>query len=72
MAGKEIRNLTRIVLGAYATALRDPTNAPKASFTIAMMCLHSFVDFHFIAQYTIYTSEALNNMDGYLHDFHGY
>ena len=68
--GKEMRNLGRIVTAAFATALRAPNDAQRATFRAATRCVTSIVDFHLMAQYTTHTETTLEYMEGFLDDFH--
>ena len=65
-----MRNLGRIVLGAFAIALRDPPKRYKDIFKKALTCVRSFVDFHLMAQYSTHNLETLGYMEEYLKDFH--
>lgn len=67
-----MRNLGRIVLGAFAAALRDPPKALKTSFAMAMKSVHSFIEFHLMVQYTMHIIQTLNYMDSYWKDFHNH
>lgn len=64
-----MRNLGLIVLWAIAKAFRAVTKAQTATFAIAIMCVPLFIDFQFMAQNTMHTSETLNYMDSYLNHF---
>ena len=68
--GKEMRNLGRIVLAAFATALRAPTEAQRFPFKAAIRCVVALVDFHLLAQYKTHTETTLQYMHDSLETFH--
>ena len=70
--GKEMRHLGRIVLGAFAVALWNPSKALQRDFGRSLRCVRSLIDFHLMAQYTTHTKETLDYLQGYLEDFHKY
>lgn len=69
---KEMRNLGRIVLGAFTIALRDPPKAFKTSVAMAMKYFRSVIDFHFMTQYITHTIVTWNYMESDLKEFHKY
>jgi hypothetical protein len=70
--GKEMRNLWRFFLGAFAIALRNPSADEKYPFRRSIHCIRIFIDFHLIVQpqYRSHTLETLQYMDQYLANFH--
>lgn len=70
--GKEMCNLSGIVLGAFPIALRTPTAAKRIVSEAALKWLHSFLDINLVAQYKIQRAETREQIDQYLPDFHQY
>jgi hypothetical protein len=68
--GKEMRNLGRIVLPAFTTALRAPTDAQRQPFRNATRCVAALIDFHLLAQYKTHTETTLKYMHDSLKAFH--
>src|SRR5437588_1309554 len=68
--GKEMRNLGRIVLAAFTTALRAPTDAQRQPFRAATRCVAAVFDFHLLAQYKTHTETTLKYMHDSLKAFH--
>jgi hypothetical protein len=68
--GKEMRNLGRIVLAAFTTALRNPSDAQKNPFRNATRCVAALIDFHLLAQYKTHTETTLQYMHDSLKSFH--
>ena len=68
--GKEMRNLGRIVLAAFAAALRSPTEAQRHPFRVATRCVAALIDFHLLAQYKTHTETTLQYMHDALETFH--
>jgi hypothetical protein len=68
--GKEMRNLGRIVLAAFTTALRAPTDAQRQPFRAAIRCVTAVIDFHLLAQYKTHTETTLKYMHESLKAFH--
>lgn len=67
-----MRNLSHIVLGAFAIALRPPTAGQGIGFGAALNCVLWCVDFHLIAEYKTHIIETLRYLNPYLRDFHQY
>lgn len=68
--GKEMRHFGRILLGALAAALRNPTDAQQPLFQQALRCVRAITDFHLVAQQRSHTTKTLEYMDEYLRNFH--
>jgi hypothetical protein len=70
--GKEMRNLGRVILCAFAASLGPPPASQRSTgnWPKALCCVRSLVDFHLMAQYQSHTPETLNFMDKYLTEFH--
>src|SRR5437588_2667098 len=65
-----MRNLGRIVIAAFATALRAPNDVQRMAFRIATRCVAAIVDFHLMAQYSTHTETTLDYIQSFLDDFH--
>ncbi|KAF8457923.1 hypothetical protein BDZ91DRAFT_666180, partial [Kalaharituber pfeilii] len=61
-SGKEMRNLSRVLLGVFAATVTSQ----------AILCIRYFMDFYLIAQYRTHTDETVNYMRQYLEKFHVY
>ncbi|KAH0603155.1 uncharacterized protein H6S33_008159 [Morchella sextelata] len=68
--GKEMGNLSQIILGALMAALRNPKLAVKGDFVNALKCVQSLIEFHLMAQYGSHTISILNYMERYLNNFY--
>ena len=74
--GKEMRNLGRCILGAFAATIRRTTDNCKlsAAQTIdankAIRAVRYLTDFHLLAQYRSHTPETIAYMETYLANFH--
>ncbi|KAG0635442.1 hypothetical protein HOY80DRAFT_893052, partial [Tuber brumale] len=68
--GKEMRNLVRVRLPCFATALCRPSTAERLIFTKALTCVRSIIDFTLMAQYQSHTAETIQYLERYLKAFH--
>ncbi|KAG0641166.1 hypothetical protein HOY80DRAFT_863214, partial [Tuber brumale] len=67
---KEMRNLVRVLLPCFATALCRPSTAERLIFTKALTCVRSIIDFMLMAQYQSHTVETIQYLERYLKAFH--
>ena len=59
-SGKEMRNLSRIINPALASALHDPLPRHRGVFQRALTCVQSVVHWILVVQYRTHTAETLN------------
>ncbi|KAF8473800.1 hypothetical protein BDZ91DRAFT_845281 [Kalaharituber pfeilii] len=75
-SGKEMRCIGKVVLGAFAAALRRTANQPrltggqKQDFDKAISCIRYLTDFMLMAQYRSHTASTIAYMEKYLRKFH--
>ena len=73
-----MRNLLRVLLGVFTTALTrtldvEPiTPRRKTECRTAILCVRYIMDYILIAQYKVHTSGPIQFMRDYLGDFHKY
>ena len=68
--GKEIKTMTRFLVGVTRNALRDPSPIQRASFESAVECTRSLVEFYMYCQYDSHDGDTLNLMEDSLRRFH--
>ncbi|KAG0640203.1 hypothetical protein HOY80DRAFT_885059 [Tuber brumale] len=68
--GKEMRNLVRVLLPCFATAICRPSTAECLIFTKTLTCVRSIIDSTLMAQYQSHTEETIQYLERYLKAFH--
>ena len=65
-----MRNLIKVILPCFAASLCRPNAAEHPTFTKALTCVRSIVDFTLMSQYTRHTDETIEYLEQYLKAFH--
>jgi hypothetical protein len=68
--GKEIKVMSRFLVGVLRCALRTPSPSQRGVFNEAIECCRALVEFYFYAQYESHDEETLGLMDEALKRFH--
>ncbi|KAG0633437.1 hypothetical protein HOY80DRAFT_896527, partial [Tuber brumale] len=61
--GKEMRNLVRVLLPCFATALCHLSTAERLIFTKGLTCIRSIIDFTLLAQYQSHIAETIQYLE---------
>jgi len=68
--GKEIKIMSRFLVGVLCCALRNPCPSQCGVFNEAIECCRALVEFYFYAQYESHDEETLGLMDKVVKRFH--
>ena len=70
--GKEIKTMSRFLVGVLRSALGGPSASQRSVFDEAIECSRALVEFYFYCQYESHDEETLSCMAGALQRFHSY
>jgi len=68
--GNEIRNLINVIHPCFAASLRRPSAVECPTFTQALTCVLSIVDFTLMAKYESHIDETIEYLKQDRNDFH--
>jgi Plavaka transposase len=68
--GKEIKTMSRFLIGVLRNALRTPSASQRGVFNQAIECSRALVEFYFYSQYESHDEQTLALMSAALRDFH--